>query len=139
MSDIEEIQVDKLVELFEEDNDLLVEVTRTLNSYSGGWDFVDTYDLEELCGMVEDAYSIVRAVIYGNVEGVMDNVRYNGYGNLESVTEQDIIDDCLADVRYIAKDFLNTDGWVLSEFSDNSEIQEILDYDEDEEIETEVE
>jgi len=136
--DMERIQVDKLVELFENDNDLLVEVTRSLNSYGGGYDFVDSYDLEDLCGMFKNTYEVVRAVICGNVDNVMDNVRCNGYGNLESCTEQDVIDDCLANVRYIAEAFLNN-NYVLREFSDNEEIQEILDYDEDEEIEDGVE
>jgi len=135
MSNIEDVQVDKLVELFENDNDLLVEVTRSLNANNGGWEFVDSYDLEELCSMFDNAYEVVRAVIYGNVDNVMDNVRYNGYGNLESCTEQDIIDDCLADVRYIAQEFLNSDNYVLREFSDNDEIQDILNYSEDDEEE----
>ena len=89
---------EKLQELFEEDTDLLLEVTRSLNSWHGGWEFVDIWDLEDLCACTDDTMSIIRAVIWGNVDNTMDDVRFDGYGNLESVTEQDVIDDCLADV-----------------------------------------
>lgn len=126
---------EKLKELLSEDTDLLVDITRSLNAWHGGWDFVDTYDLEDLCSMYENGYEVVRAVIWGDVENVYDNVRFDGYGNLESVTEYDVIDDCLADIDSIIDDFLNTPQ-VLREFLDNSDISEILDgisEDEDEE------
>ena len=104
--------------------------------YGGGWEFVDTWDLEELCACYDNHYEVVRAVIYGNVTNCMDDVRYDGYGNLESVTEYDVIDDCLADIDYIIDDFLNTPQ-VMREYSDNSDIQDILDSCEDEEEEDE--
>ena len=66
----------------------------------------------------------------------MDDVRFDGYGNLESVTEQDVIDDCLADVVAIVDDFLNTPQ-VMREYSDNSDIQEILNEEEEDETEEE--
>ena len=127
---------EKLKELFTEDTDLLVEVTRSLNSWHGGWDFVDTWDLEELCACYDNHYEVVRAVIYGNVTNCMDDVRYDGYGNLESVTEYDVIDDCLADIDSIIDDFLGTPQ-VMREYSDNSDIQEILNEEEEDETEEE--
>jgi len=75
------------------DGDLL-NLFREANSYDGYFDFVDAFDIEDLCSMVDDKYELVRSVIYGDVTNVDDMVRYDAYGNLESVSEWDLIEEC---------------------------------------------
>lgn len=95
------------------DNDLL-NLFREANSYDGYFDFVDCFDLEDLCDMVSDKYELARSIIYGDVDNVNDMVCYNAYGNLESVSEWDLIKECQDSLSEMAEwlmdDWSNVDG-----------------------------
>lgn len=71
----------------------LIGIYRSAMQYDGSFDFVDTFDLEDLAEMTE-TYEFGRSIIYGNVTNVCDPVRYDGYGNLESVSEYTLNDEC---------------------------------------------
>ena len=65
-------------------DDELLAMCQEANSYDGSFDFCQIYDIEELAENM-DAYELARAIIYGDVHGVVDPVRFNAYGNLETV------------------------------------------------------
>lgn len=67
-----------------------LDIARECNSWDGSFEYLDTWDLEELCQCSSDTFEIVRAVVYGNVTNICDDVRYNAYGNLESVSDFDL-------------------------------------------------
>jgi len=80
-------------QLDELSDDDLIGIYRSAMQYDGSFDFVDTFDLEDLAAMT-DTYEFGRSIIYGNVANVMDPVRYDGYGNLESVSTCTLTDEC---------------------------------------------
>lgn len=61
--------------------------------------------IEELAECM-NAYDLARAIIYGDVEGIGDDVRFNGYGNLESVSSYTLEDEALGQIDYIIDDVL---------------------------------
>lgn len=75
------------------DNEELLALFKECNGWDGSFDFTDVWDIEELCSCC-DSYEIVRAIIYGDVRNVNDNVRFNSYGNLETVDEYDLYNEC---------------------------------------------
>lgn len=75
------------------DDETLLSLFQECNSWDGYFDFVNTWDIEDL-GSCMDTYEIVRAVIYGDVRNVVDNVRFNAYGNLETVTDYQLYNEC---------------------------------------------
>ena len=105
------------------DNDLL-NLFREANSYDGYFDFVDAFDIEDLCSMVSDKYELVRSIIYGNVDNVNDMVRYNAYGNLESVSEWDLIKECQDNLREMAEWLMDDYNEVYSLYEDDKELFE---------------
>lgn len=74
------------------DEDLL-SLIREANSWDGYFDFADVYDIEELADTM-DAYDLARAIIYGDVDNIIQQVRFNGYGNLETVYDVDLYSEC---------------------------------------------
>ena len=70
--------------------DIAIDIARECNYWDGSFEYTDTWDIEELCQSGIGTYEIVRAVIYGNVRNVCDDVRYDAYGNLETVDEVDL-------------------------------------------------
>lgn len=103
------------------DNDLL-SLFREANSYDGYFDFVDAFDIEDLCSMVSDKYELVRSIIYGNVNNVNDMVRYNAYGNLESVSEWDLVKECQDNLREMAEWLMDDYNEVYSLYEDDKEL-----------------
>lgn len=75
------------------DNKELLALFRECNGWNGSFEFCKVWDIEELSGYI-DTYKMARAIIYGNVTNVVDNVRFNGYGNLETVTDYDLYNEC---------------------------------------------
>lgn len=90
-------------------NDDLLRLFRDANNWDGYFDFVDAFDIEDLCSMVDDKYELVRSVIYGDVTNVSDMVRYNAYGNLESVSEWDLEKECQDSICDMA-------GWLMDNY-----------------------
>ena len=117
----------------EENSENRLTICREINSYDGSMDWADTYDLEELASFTS-AYDLARAIIYGEVNNIEDEVRYNGYGNLETVDEYELEEESKNHIEEII-DFIDTNG-----FSDIycDELEEIFNESE-EEIEDEEE
>ena len=67
-------------------DDELMAMCQEANSYDGSFDFCQIYDIEELAENM-DAYELARAIIYGDVNNIVEPVRFNGYGNLENVNK----------------------------------------------------
>lgn len=83
----------------------LLELAKELDFYMGGYDDLRTERIEELAECM-NAYDLARAIIYGDVEGIDDDVRFNGYGNLESVSSYTLEDEALGQIDYIIDDVL---------------------------------
>ena len=66
-----------------------LQICKEINSYDGSMDFADTTTIEELAEIM-DAYDLARAIIYGNVDNVDFDVRFNAYMNLESIYPYDL-------------------------------------------------
>ena len=114
----------------EENAEERLNICKSINSYDGSMDWADSFDLEELASWT-NAYDLARAIIYGNVTNVNDEVRYNGYGNLESVDSYDLEKESADYIEEII-DFIDSNG-----FSDVDcdELEEIFDESENEEEE----
>lgn len=90
-------------------NDDLLMLFRDANSWDGYFDFVDAFDIEDLCSMVDDKYELVRSIIYGDVTNVNDMVRYDAYGNLENVSEWELMKECQDSICDMA-------GWLMDNY-----------------------
>lgn len=116
----------------EENAEERLNICRRINSYDGSMDFCDSQDLEDIASWMS-AYDLARAIIYGNVTNIEDEVRFNGYGNLESVDSYDLEKES---ENYISEiiDFIESNG-----FSDLycDELEEIYNENEEEEQEDE--
>ena len=66
-----------------------LQICKEIDSYDGSMDFVRTTTIEELAETM-NAYELARAIIYGNVDNVDFDVRFNAYSNLENVTSYDL-------------------------------------------------
>lgn len=90
------------------DNETLLSLYRECNGWDGSFDFVDIWDLEDLCYNYDNAYDIARAIIYGDVRNVIDDVRFNAYGNLETVDDYDLYNECREYIDELIYWLLNT-------------------------------
>jgi len=121
----------------EENAEERLNICKSINSYDGSMDFCDTQDLEDIASYM-DAYELARAIIYGNVSNIENEVRFNGYGNLESVDNYDLEKESADYITEII-DFVESNGFSdlycdeLEEVYNESE--EEIEEDEDEEIE----
>lgn len=116
----------------EENAEERLDICKSINSYDGSMDWADTWDLEDLASMVS-AYDLARAIIYGEVTNIIDEVRYNGYGNLETVDSYDLEKES---ENYISEiiDFIESKGF---SYLDCDELEEIYNENEDEDEESE--
>lgn len=117
---------EKIMELLEEvSDDNLLSLTRESNSYDGSFDYADTYEsIEDLVEIMDDKKEIARAIIYGNVENMVDPVRFNGYGNIETISEYELVKECQSDIDEIAE-------WIVDNGTSNiytlvDEVEEVL-------------
>ena len=69
-----------------------LQICNEIDSYDGSMEFTRTTTIEELAETM-DAYELARAIIYGEVNSIEDDVRFNAYMNLESVTSYDLEDE----------------------------------------------
>ena len=66
-----------------------LELCKQINCFNNSMDFADTTTIQELAETM-DTYELARAIIYGEVNSIEDDVRFNAYMNLESVTTYDL-------------------------------------------------
>lgn len=90
------------------DDEMLLSLYRECNEWDGSFDFLDVWELEDLCHNYANAYDIARAIIYGDVRNVIDNVRFNAYGNLETVDDYDLYNECREYIDELIYWLLNT-------------------------------
>lgn len=88
----------QLEELNDED---LLSLFREANSWDGSFDFCDTYDIDDVAGMLEPRV-LAAAIIYGDVTNNVDDVRFNVYGNLETVTSWELYGECRDNIDELA-------------------------------------
>ena len=69
-----------------------LQICKDINSHRNSMDFVETTTIQELAETM-DAYELARAIIYGEVDNIDFDVRFNGYSNLESVTSYELEDE----------------------------------------------
>lgn len=119
-----DLQEKAIKEFLEENVSERLSICKDINSYDGSMDFSESYNLEELCEMTKTA-DIVMAVIYGNVEGFFDYVRYNAYGNLETVYQSDLEEESESYIDKII-DFIESNG---TQYINSAEIDDILNND----------
>lgn len=102
------------------DEDLL-NLFKAYDSYSGNYEFCNTWDLEELC-FCYNAYDIAKMIINGNINSVNDDIRFDDGGNLESIDNYDLYDEMYDYLDSLCDDLLS--NW----YNIDSEI-EFIDYD----------
>ena len=61
-----------------------LQICKEIDSYDGSMEFVRTTTIEELAETM-DAYELARAIIYGDVDSMGADVRFNAYLNLENL------------------------------------------------------
>lgn len=113
-----------ILKLYIENNlsdDDLLNLFKTYNNYYGDYEFCETWDLEELC-FNYNTYDIAQKIIFGNVNNIVDDVRFDGGGNLESIDNYDLYDEMYDYLGDLCNDLLN--NW----YNIDSEI-EFIDYD----------
>lgn len=117
---------EKAIEYLKENTSELLQACRDANSYNGGFEFCDAYDIDEVYSFMPPE-ELARAIIYGDVTNIVDPVRFNAYGNLETVNEYELEQEAL---DYI-EDLLNFIEQYPEEIT-NSDLLEILEGEEDE-------
>lgn len=131
----------KLRYLFDNDNELLKRTMEEINDYDRSFDFVETHDLKDLCdscgdyGNGNDVYMLVSSIVMGNVINLNQLVRYDGYDNLHSISEEDLLQECLDSsydcIKYITEYY--SEGGFLRNL--DGDIIEIMNSEEEEEDE----
>lgn len=100
-----------ILKLYIENNlsdDDLLKLFRAYNGYFGDYEFCDTWNLEELC-FSYGAYDMVQKIIFGNVNNIVDDVRFDENGNLESINDYDLYDEMYDYLGDLCNDLL--DNW----------------------------
>ncbi len=99
-----------------------LQICKEIDSYDGSMEFTRTTTIEELAETM-DAYELARAIIYGNVDSIESDVRFNGYANLESVTSYDLEDESESYIEEIL-DYIEENG--IEEFT-NIDLENLYD------------
>ena len=120
----EERKAEIIIRLNDYLNEDLLSIYREAMCYDGSFDFCDAFDLEELIGMVDNKYELVRSIIYGDVKSIDGMVRYNAYGNLESVTEYDLQWECEDYIDDLAEWLMDNYDHVSGLYEDDKELFE---------------
>lgn len=103
-----------------------LQICNEIDSYDGSMEFARTTTIEELSETM-DAYELARAIIYGEVDNIDFDVRFNAYSNLESVTSYDLEDESESYIQEIL-DYIEENG--VEEFT-NEDLESL--YNESEE------
>ena len=104
-----------------------LQICREIDSYDGSMEFTRTTTIEELAETM-DAYELARAIIYGEVDNIDFDVRFNAYANLESVTSYDLKNESESYIEEII-DYIEENG--VEEFT-NEDLESL--YNESEEV-----
>lgn len=83
--------------------DDLLTLYRDANSWDGSFDWADTFDIEDACDMFADRMELARAIVYGDVTNIVEEVRLNGYGNLETVSAYELEQDASKNTEELAE------------------------------------
>lgn len=87
---------EKLKELLQNDDELLLDTVREINNWDGSLDWLDYQinDEEFFEIYFESKDEVARAICYGDYNYMDDYVHFNAYGNLESASEYEYINEC---------------------------------------------
>ena len=86
---------EKLENMLLSDMDIVADIVREVNSYSGSLEFLEVHDMEEF-DWIAEGYSpseIANMIHYGNFSPVDPVFRFDGYGNLESLSSWEVEDE----------------------------------------------
>lgn len=117
---------EKIIEILLNDDELLKEVVRELNSYSGCLDWLDYYENDDEFFNIffqNNVMSAVRAVSYGDYNYMDDFVRINVYGNLESCCEYEMIEEMKSYIDDIVSNLIDYKDDI---YISNRDLKEIL-------------
>ena len=117
---------EKIIEILLNDDELLKEVVRELNSYSGCLDWLDYYENDDEFFNIffqNNIISAVRAVSYGNYNYMDEFVRINVYGNLESCCEYEMIEEMKSYIDDIVSNLIDYKDDI---YISNYDLKEIL-------------
>lgn len=104
-----------------EKSDLLC-IYREATCYDASFEFANTFDIDELTYIFGNTSNLVHAIIYGNVTNVVDEVRFDEWGNLESVTEQELYDECKDYVEELAEWLMDNHSNVDGLYTEDEEL-----------------
>ena len=83
----------QIKEVLLNNDELLMESVRAINSYNGALDEFDVFEFDEANEYLhgKEPVEIMRMVQFGDVHWTDEYLRFNGYGNLESISEYSLI------------------------------------------------
>ena len=125
------MEIEKIKEYLLDNEDVLKEVVRELNSWDGCLDWLDYFENDEdffetfFNGKIDEA---VRAVCYGDYKYMDDYVKFNAYGNLESCNEYQLIDELKDSIDEIVDNLVEKYQHLYL----NNDLEELLEEDEEE-------
>lgn len=99
-----------------------LQICKEIDSYDGSMEFTRTTTIQELAETM-DAYELARAIIYGEVDNIDFDVRFNGYSNLESVTSYNLEDESESYIKEIL-DYIDDYGF---QYINNIDLENLYD------------
>jgi hypothetical protein len=86
---------EKLENVLLSDIDMIADVVREINSYSGALEFLEVYDMEEFDYIVEglSPLEIASKTYYGKLNPNDSYFRYDSYSNFESLSSWEVEDE----------------------------------------------
>lgn len=126
---------ERLVKILLEDDDLLLDVVKELNTWDGCLDWLDFWnnDNDFFEVFFQNKEDVARAVSYGDYHYMDDFVRFNIYGNLESMSYDNLIDELKSYIDDIVTNLIDKyDGININ--IDNYDIKKIMEENEENEV-----
>lgn len=124
-------KLERIKEYLLDNEDVLKDVVREINSYNGALDYLDYFENDEefFSMFFTDPMEAVRATQYGDYNFTDDYVRFNAYGNLDSCDEWALLEDLKDNIDEIIEQLIeNANNLYL-----DNELTEILEDEEEDE------
>ena len=125
------MNIEKVKEYLLDNEDVLKDVVREINSYNGALDYLEVYENDEefFETYFSDPMEAVRATQFGNYNYSDDYVKFNGYGNLDSCSEWELLEDLKDNIDEIVDLLIENANHLYLD----TELEELLEEDEEEE------
>ena len=108
------------------DFDTLLGIVSEINSYSGAFEELEFYDIQDLYDMLS-CKDFIEAVVYGDVYNTLDPVMFDSLGHLRSVANDDLVKEYYDSVEEIAE-------YVIDNLNSAGEVDINLFYEDDKEL-----